>query len=98
MIDLSTIPEAEKIAKGEYSIIRAAHEDGKKSMQVWCGQLAAQAAQILKRVQPDNDAVPDDVDSLIVGAKNTLLAIEACAKELESLAKQRAELKKQAWQ
>lgn len=98
MIDLSTIPEADKIAKGEYSIVRAAHEDAKKELQMLCGKLQSFASQVLRKMQPDHDAEPEGVDNLIFGARNALADIEACAKEIESLAKQRAELKKQAWQ
>jgi hypothetical protein len=97
MLDLTTISNEVKIARGEYSTVRAAHEDAKKSLQMLCGQLATASTQILRRMQPDNDGVPDSVESLISGARNTLALMEACASEIESLAKQRAELKKEAW-
>jgi hypothetical protein len=48
-------------------------------------------------MQPDNDDVPDSVDSLIASGRNTLVLMEACVAEIESLARQRAELKSKAW-
>jgi hypothetical protein len=97
MIDLSTIQEDVLHARGAYSTVRAAHEDAKKSLQMLCGQLSSTAANILRRMQPDNDEVPESVESLIEGAKGLLILIEACAAEIESLAKQKAELKQKAW-
>ena len=97
MIDLSIIPEEVRRARGDYSTVRAAHEDAKKSLQMLCGQLSSSASQILRRMQPDNDDVPDSVESLIAGARNTVTMIEACTVEIESLARQRAELKDAAW-
>jgi len=97
MLDLSTIPEEVRLARGEYATVRAAHEDAKKSLQMLCGSLSSTASQILRRMQPDNDDVPDSVESLIAGARNTLVLMEACANEIEALAKQRSELKPKAW-
>lgn len=97
MIDLSTIPEEVRRARGDYATVRAAHEDAKKSLQMLCGQLSSSASQILRRMQPDGDDVPDSVESLIAGARNTLLLMESCVNEIESLAKQRVELKSAAW-
>ena len=97
MIDLSTIPEEIRLARGEYATVRAAHEDSKRDLQKICGQLSAIASQVLRRMQPDNDDVPDSVETLICGARNILTLIEACTQEIESLAKQRAELKSKAW-
>lgn len=97
MIDLSTIPEEVRRARGDYSTVRAAHEDAKKSLQMLCGQLSSAASQILRRMQPDNDDVPESVETLIAGARNTLVLMEACTAEIESLARQRADLKSAAW-
>lgn len=97
MLDLSTLPAEILTARGAYSTVRAAHEDAKKLLQMLCGQLSSSASQILRRMQPDNDDVPDSVEDLIAGARNTLVLMEACAKSIESLAKQRAELKRSAW-
>lgn len=97
MLDLSVISDAEKIAKGEFSIVRAQHEDEKKSLQMLCGKLSSVAALVLRKMQPDNDEIPESVDGLIEVAQNTLQMMAACAAQIESLAKQRAELKQKAW-
>lgn len=97
MLDLSSIPDEVKIARGEYSTVRSAHEDAKKSLSILCGQLNGVTGQILKQMQPSNDGVPESVESLFAGARNTLILMEACAQEIESLAAQRAELKQKAW-
>lgn len=85
------------LARGRYATVRSMHEDAKKSLQMLCGQLSSAASQILRRMQPDNDDVPESVEALIAGARNTLVLMEACAAEIESLARQRAELKSAAW-
>jgi hypothetical protein len=97
MFDLSSISPEVLNARGAYSTVRAAHEDAMKSLQMLCGQLSTASSQILRRMQPGGDEVPDSVDALISGARNTLALMEACAKEIESLAKQKAELKPLAW-
>ena len=97
MLDLSIIPEEVRRARGDYSTVRAAHEDEKKSLQMLCGQLSSIASQILRRMQPDNDDVPDSVEALIASGKQTLQMMEECTARIESLAKQRAELKGPAW-
>jgi hypothetical protein len=97
MIDLSTISDEVRLARGDYSTVRAAHEDAKKDLQKLCGQLSATAPQILRKMQPDDDEVPDSVGSLIESARLTLTMIEACVANIESLAKQRQELKQKAW-
>lgn len=97
MIDLTQIDEATRLARGDYSTVRAAHEDAKKTMQMLCGQLGAFSAQILRRVQPDNDGAPESCAELLTGARNTLTLMEACVAEIEQLAQQRAALKPLAW-
>lgn len=98
MIDLSTIPEEIIMARGMYSTVRAKHEDEKKTLSILCGQLSSCATQVLRRMQPDNDdGSPDGVDKLISAGRATLTLMEECAQRIESLAKQRAELKTQAW-
>jgi hypothetical protein len=97
MIDLSTIPAALLENRGSYATVRSAHEDAKKSLQMLCGQLAATATQVLRRMQPDNDDVPASVDELMAVAKNTISLMEACVVQIESLAVQRAALKPLAW-
>lgn len=97
MIDLTTIDSVTLENRGAYSTVRAAHEDAKKSLQMLCGQLAATATQVLRRMQPDNDDVPASVDNLLTAARNTITLMEACVADIESLAEQRAALKPLAW-
>ena len=97
MLNLDNIPAEVRLARGEYATVRSAHEEAKKTLQMLCGQLSSSAAKILRRMQPDNDDVPDSAEDLIAGARNTLVMIEACVAEIESLAKQRAEIKPKAW-
>jgi hypothetical protein len=99
-MDLSTISDEVRLARGDYATVRAAHEDAKKAMQVLCGQLSASATQILRAIQPaDDNTAPEfiGVDVLFSGARDTLTLMEACAVEIEALAKQRAELRPKAW-
>lgn len=99
MIDISSIPDDVLIARGLYSTVRKEHEDAKKQMQILCGQLSSAPGYILRYVQPDNNEIPDmfSIENLITSAKGTLDAIRMCANHIESLAKQRAELKQKAW-
>lgn len=97
MLDLSAIPDEVRRARGDYSTVRAAHEDSKKDLSKLCGQLSALASQILRKMQPDDDDVPDSVASLIDSGRATLQMIEACTTRIEGLAAQRQELKAKAW-
>jgi hypothetical protein len=97
MLDLDEIGDVVLLARGKYSTVRGAHEDAKKSLQMLCGQLSTAAVKVLRRMQPDNDDVPDSVDDLILGARNTMVLMEACIVEIESLAQQRRDLKELAW-
>ena len=97
MIDLTKIPAVLLENRGSYATVRGAHEDAKKSLQMLCGQLAATATQVLRRMQPDNDDVPNSVDDLLASARNTITLMEACVANIESLAIQRAALKPLAW-
>ena len=99
MIDLAAIDQAEVIAKGQYSIVRAAHEDAKKSLALLCGQFASITPQVLRLAQPDGDAVPNGaaIADLITQGRALLDKIEALAVEIEGLAQQRAALKDAAW-
>jgi hypothetical protein len=97
MIDLSKIDESTLLARGSYSTVRAAHEDRKKELSVLCGKLQTIAAQILRKLQPDNDDVPESVADLLCSAREAVSNIETRVELIESLAKQRAELKKKAW-
>ena len=99
MIDLTTFDPAEVMAKGQYSIVRAAHEDAKKRLAVMCGAFAAIAPQVLRLAQPDGDAVPDGeaIGKLLVDGGVLLDKIDAQVSEIEGLAQQRAALKQAAW-
>ena len=99
MIDLNAIDPAEVVAKGQYSIVRAAHEDAKKRLAGLCSQFGPIAPQILRLAQPDNDDVPDAVAiaALVEQGRTLLNKIEAQVAEVESLASQRAMLKQVAW-
>lgn len=97
MIDLTQIAPETIIARGEYATVRGAHEDAKKNLSILCGQLASHATQVLRQMQPGEDEVPASVESLLAGARSTLDMIEATVQQIESLARQRAELKQAAW-
>lgn len=97
MIDLSKIDPVTLENRGAYATVRAAHEDEKKSLSMLCGELAATATKVLRRMQPDNDDVPASIEDLLVSARNTLFMMETCAANIESLAEQRAKLKPLAW-
>jgi hypothetical protein len=97
MLDLTKIDADTLLARGEYSTIRAAHEDEKKALQLLCGALASTATKILRRMQPDNDAVPESVDELLAAARAGLDLIDATVTRIASLAQQRAEVKPRAW-
>jgi hypothetical protein len=97
MIDLNQISDAVLLARGCYATVRAEHEDAKKQLAVLCGQLGAVNAQVLRRMQPDHDEVPESVSDLITAGRNTLDKMAESAALIESLAQQRAELKQSAW-
>jgi hypothetical protein len=99
MIDLTTYSQDEVIAKGHYSIVRAAHEDSKKRLAVMCGAFAAIAPQVLRLAQPDGDAVPDGaaIGKLLADGGELLSKISFLITEIEGLAQQRAMLKQAAW-
>jgi hypothetical protein len=97
MIDLSEISKEVLMARGSYSTVRAAHENAKKELSVACSALQSAAGQILRKMQPGENETHESVDQLINVAKLALMEIERIALKVESLAKQRAELKKDAW-
>jgi hypothetical protein len=99
MIDLTAIDPSEVIAKGQYSIVRAAHEDAKKRLAVLCGAFAAIAPQVLRLAQPDGDAVPDGaaISALLAEGGMLLEKIAVQVVKVEGLAQQRAMLKQAAW-
>lgn len=99
MIDLTTYSQDDVIAKGQYSIVRAAHEDAKKRLAVLCGAFAAIAPQVLRLAQPDGDSIPDGaaMGKLLAEARALLDKMDAQVAEIEGLAQQRATLKQAAW-
>lgn len=99
MIDFNVIDQGEVIAKGQYSIVRAAHEDAKKRLAVMCGAFAAIPPQVLRLAQPDGDAVPDGtaIGKLLADGGALLSKIAFHIDEIEGLAQQRAVLKQAAW-
>lgn len=97
MLDLSKIPEDVRLARGDYATVRAAHEDAKKEMARHCSQLQGYAAQILRKMQPTDDEVPESVADLLTWSRGVLVLMEQCAGNIESLAQQRIELRKKAW-
>jgi hypothetical protein len=98
MLDLKSVPQEILIARGEYSTVRAAHEDAKKELAKSCGVLQMAAGQILRSMQPDNDGIPGDIGETLQAAKDALTRIEQQVEKVGALAKQRANLKKIAWQ
>lgn len=97
MIDLTTIPEATIIARGQYATIRGAHEDQKKRLAALCGELQTTAMQVLRRLQPSEDEIPESVAEMLTYGRMTMDRIEECAAAIDQLAKQRAELRPIAW-
>jgi hypothetical protein len=97
MIDLNTIPDETLLARGQYATVRAAHEDAKKKLSILCGNLSSAASQVLRRMQPDSDDVPESVEDVLSAARATLTEMDLCVMSIESLAQQRAELKTLAW-
>lgn len=99
MIDIDSMDADLLLARGKYATVRSLHEDAKKQMQILCGGLSATAAQILRAVQPDNDALHDEqhVAQLIDACETALRNIEVCTLNIRELAEQRAALKPLAW-
>ena len=97
MIDLDTIDASVLLFRGQYATVRGAHEDAKKLLSTLAGDLSSVGSKINRRMQPNDDAVPESVEDLIAHGREVMDKIEKCAAEIESLAKQRAELKPLAW-
>lgn len=89
--------DALMLARGRYSTIRAAHEDSKKQLAVLCGALQAVSTKVLFQMQPREEEIPVSVSMLVEQGREVLTKIEACAREIEALAIQRAALKGEAW-
>lgn len=97
MINVEEMDKSLLIARGKYSTIRAAHEDGKKELQIVCGKLQSVASAVLKRMQPDNDEVPASVADLLLKGRDHINEMERIVTEMEALAAVRKELKREAW-
>lgn len=99
MIDLSAISQEELIAKGQYSIVRGAHEDAKKRLAILCGQYGSIVPQVLRLAQPDGDMVPNVaiIAGMFAKGHEMLDQMETLVVEIEGLAMQRAALKQSAW-
>lgn len=99
MLDFDTMSQELLLARGKYATARSLHEDAKKQAQILCGGLSATAAQILRAVQPDGDALHDQetIDHLLASCYKALSSIEACAGNIRELAETRAALKQEAW-
>jgi hypothetical protein len=99
MIDFSTLSQVMILARGEYATVRGEHEDRKRDLQVLCGKLSATSAQILRKMQPDNDAIPDAtaISDLLAVCRWTVNEIERTVALVESLSQQRATLRPIAW-
>jgi hypothetical protein len=99
MIDLTLYSQDEVMAKGNYSIVRAAHEDRKKKLSLLCSQFASITPQVLRLSQPPDDEVPNGVAiaELMTQARALLDKIEVLVGEIEGLAVQRSILKEAAW-
>lgn len=87
------------LARGQYATVRSAHEDAKKELSVLCGKLSGSSAQILRKMQPDNDALPDhaEVVDLLTACRWTIDEIEKTTARIESLSAQKASIKPIAW-
>lgn len=97
MINLADIDESLLIARGKYSTIRANHEDCKKALSIESGKLQSIASQVLKRMQPDNDEVPESVSDLLLKGRAHIDEMERIVADIEELAALRKELKREAW-
>lgn len=99
MLDLSSISPTTLLARGQYATVRSAHEDAKKELAILCGKLGATSAQILRKMQPDNDAAPDSavIADLLTTCRWTVDEIEKTTTRIDALARQRSDIKPLAW-
>jgi len=97
MINLSDIPEEVRLARGDYTTVRAAHEDEKQRLSILCGKMQSIISGILKAMQPKDGADTHSAEDLLKDAQFLLNSIGDCTIYIESLASQRAELKQKAW-
>lgn len=97
MFDLTQIPDEVIVARGQFATVRGAHDDRKVEMQQSCGELMSAANRILKAVTEKEEVDSEHVKQLFSEARSWLADMELKATSIESLAKQRAELKPLAW-
>jgi len=95
-MDLSTFDQELLLNRGRYATIRSAHEDQLKRLPILTGQLSSAGSQILKWMQPA-EGESSDISGLLKDARSTIDEIEECARLINELAKQRAELRPKAW-
>lgn len=97
MLDLASIPADVLRARGGYLTVKDAHEASKETLKDFCESGVTLLAQILNKGQSHHancfDEARAKVDELEAYAKN----IRAQLSVIESLAKQRSELKSKAW-
>lgn len=99
MINLESLSPTMLLARGQYATVRSAHEDAKKELSVLCGKMGGAAAQILRKMQPDNDSTPPsaEIADLLTACRWTIDEIEKTTARIESLSQQRASIKPIAW-
>lgn len=98
MIDLTKITdESLMVARGQYSTYGAALKDSKKRLTILAGQVGTGATQVLRRMQPENDAVPEPVGELLTGMRGAIDEMEQIVDEIIAVATTRGELKPTAW-
>lgn len=99
MIDLTTIPPETITARGQYSSCNAMWKEEKKRLAILGGEFSSIASQVLRIMQPANDAAPDAVHALelIAAGRKLLDAMDACVANIDGLWLQRDALKDAAW-
>ena len=85
------------LARGKYSTIRAEHEGEKQRMQMLVGEVTSLASQILKGVQPKDEASAVDVAPLLTTIRFAIDEMDRSRMRIAELGKQRAALRPTAW-
>lgn len=81
------------VFRGQYSTLRAKHEDAVRELQMTAGHLTSLTAQILKNAQADTPSV----NLLIDEARGLVVEMQQATERIEYLAKQKLELRPLAW-
>lgn len=99
MIDFTAYSDEELRAKGQYSIVRQAHEKEKERMAKLTGQMQSVISTILRIVQPIDSGTLwiSTAQHEINIAKKLISEIEECATNIADLQEQREELKDISW-